>query len=110
MHNYQIVAGFSEIKFHLRTQAGLSKSLEELRLWFSFEEDVFYAHDYHDHEKCIALATYNKNDSVWTTIFMGGDFGKQLIQYAIKRYKIDDLVTDFLDLYKSHGYIAFRGR
>ncbi|GEM_PF-3726818 len=102
---YQIVAGFSEIKSQLRKQTNLSKSLEVLQLWFSFEEDVLYAHDFHDHKKCMALAVYKRNNSSWLVTFRGSAYGRQVIEYGINRSELNKLAYIFNDLYKSHGYI-----
>ncbi len=106
MQTYHIVAGFSEIKFQLRTQNNLIKPLEELRLWFSFEEDVLYVHDFDNHDKCIALAVYNKSEKAWQIVFRGGAYGRQVIENAINSYDLKVLAISTNNLYKSHGYIG----
>ena len=56
MQTFHIIAGFSDIKYELRIKANITKSLQELELWFTYEEGVLYAHDYVDHYKCIRRA------------------------------------------------------
>ncbi len=107
MHAYQIVAGFSEIKSHLRTKAKLSKPLRELLLWFSLDGDVLFGHDFHDHKKCIALAAYNKNERRWLIVFEGGVYGRQVIKYAISGSETNNVVKALFDLYKLHGHFVF---
>ena len=65
MQTFHIIAGFSDIKSELRTKTKITKPLQELELWFTCEDDVFYAHDYDDHQKCIALALYKPEDKSW---------------------------------------------
>lgn len=74
MLTYQFVAGFSEIKSHLRKQIKLSKSLSELRLWFSVDDGVLIVHDFHDHEKCLPLAIYYEPEAYWWVFFSGQSF------------------------------------
>ena len=105
MLEYQIVAGFSEIKSQLRMQASLSKSLDELQLWFSFVDDVLYVHDSHDHKKCIALAFYKKNKSAWRVSFEGKAYGREVIEYAIGLSEPNELSERFNNLFKLYGYI-----
>ena len=105
---YQIVAGFSDIKSELRKQFHQNKNLGDLQLWFSFEQDAFYAHDYQDHPKCMTLAIYNRTEKTWQVTFGGGTYGKRLIQHAINNYDVSDLTDKFHYLYRSHGYITFR--
>lgn len=104
---YQIMAGFSEIKFELRNKTNLSKSLDELRLWFSFEDNEFFAHDYDEHEKLITLAIYHGNENTWQITFQGGSYGKRLVENAVDIFERSELATSFSDLYRSHGYIGF---
>ena len=105
---YQIIAGFSEIKSEIRNQYNLTENLEDFQLWFSLEQDIIYAHDYQEHEKCIALAIYKRPENTWRITFSGGDYGKQVITYATNKFEIEDIDEAFYDLYRSHGYIAFR--
>ncbi len=105
MLDYQIVAGFSEIKTQLRTQAKLKKAMADLKLWFGFEEDVLYAHDFHDHEQCIALAVYNRSKSLWRVIFQGNAYGREVIEYAIGGVGSEKSATNLNNLYKSHGFV-----
>ena len=105
MLNHQIMAGFSEIKTQLRTKTNLNKTLADLQLWFSNEGDVLYAHDFHDHEKCMALAVYNGSKSIWRVIFLGNAYGREVIEYAIGGIGPERSATKLNSMYNSHGYI-----
>lgn len=102
---YQIVAGFSEIKSQFRIKENLTKPLAELQLWFSFEEDILYVHDFHDHEKSMALAIYNGRETKWWVVFRGKGYGRRVIEYAIDRFELNKLAGRFYKLYRSHGYL-----
>ena len=105
MQTYHIVAGFSEIKSQLRTQTNLIKPLEELMLWFSFEDDVLYVHDFDNHDKCIALAAYNKSEKTWKVVFRGGAYGRQVIENAIVKFERTKLSEKLNSSYRLNGYI-----
>lgn len=107
MQAFHIIAGFSDIKSELRTRAQISKSLPQLELWFTCDENVLYVHDYDDHQKCIALTLYKPTDKSWRCFLRKGSYGEMLVMYICKNAQINLLAEKFFDLYKLYGFIPF---
>lgn len=108
MHSYQIIAGFSEIKSELRNYYKMSNPLNELHLWFTFEDNVLCAHDFNEHAKFLALAAHDQFAGDWNTTFRGGDYGTQLIEYAIETFEMHKLAKEFYGFYLLNGHFTFR--
>ncbi len=110
MKAYQIIAGFSDIKSVFRTKTKTSKTMEELDLWFSIEDDVLYAHDRILHDQCIALAVYNKNHKYWSVTLKPNTYGKRLVVDVCAEHKIKTVCARLNDLYVLHGFRSFSRR
>lgn len=110
MDTYQIIAGFSEIKSELRTKARIQKSLDEITLWFSFEENILYVHDYDDHFKCMILAIYNRGANEWMYFLAKSGYGKMLVEDVCTIYSSNEIIRKLMELYRSHGFIPFYQR
>ena len=106
MEAYQIVAGFSDIKEFLRTKTRTQKSLTELQLWFSFENDVIYVHDYFEHKTSAALAVYSADQNLWT-VYLEKNFGERLIRRVIYTTPNKEINGTLNRLYDLHGFIPF---
>lgn len=104
MQDYQIVAGFSEIKLQFRMKANLNKSLDEFHLWFSFEEGILFVHDFDDHGKNMALAIYSKQEAKWWVVFRGKSYGREVIEFGIHQAEKKDAGEALYDLYLLYGY------
>jgi hypothetical protein len=104
MESFQIIRGFTEIKLELIKKCGLSKTPQELRLWFSFENDVLYAHDYENHKDCLALAIW-EGDQIRIRVNPQGYAGL-LIGYALIKQHSKRKLAEFLNVtYESHGFL-----
>jgi hypothetical protein len=79
METYQIVAGFSDLKVLFRTVVNDSKTMEELELWFTFDGEVLWMHDYGDHKKCMILAVMRPSNIEWSIFVPEGTYGRKLI-------------------------------
>lgn len=65
METYQIIAGLSGLKVLFRTKTQTPKTMDELELWFTFEDDILWIHDSQDHRKCVMLAIWRLESSSW---------------------------------------------
>src|SRR5205814_5781464 len=103
---YKIVAGFSYIKLLLIEKCDLNKTVQELNLWFSYENEVTYAHDKQNHIKNIPIAIY-END-FWYSRLVLKSFGDKLLRYAITLVETDapksELAQRLNKLYEEYGY------
>ncbi len=115
MQSHHIIAGFSDIKSEIRTKYQPDLEQSRLKLWFTFEHDVLYAHDFSNHKKFVALAIYNTksgkypNASIgneWRILFTQRYYGKKLIEYVVALNEPPDFILENLrNLYKSNGFI-----
>ncbi|MEQ1665364.1 MAG: hypothetical protein ABL927_08325 [Bdellovibrionales bacterium] len=73
-----------------------------MRFWFTLENGVLYAHDYDDHQHCIALAIKAKNK--WRVILDLRSNGHRLI-YKVVHENIESKILKTLDeLYTEYGH------
>ena len=107
MQTFHIIAGFSDIKSELRTRAQISKSLQQLELWFTCDENVLYVHDYDDHQKCVVLAIYNPRSNLWNYFLRKGSFGELLVKQKCESTPVNLLADVFYKLYRLYGFIPF---
>jgi hypothetical protein len=110
MQAFQIIHGFSGIKSELRTKNRILKPLSELELWFTFQNEVFRAHDYDDHDKCLALANYDLIEGKWRYRLKPGGYGDMLVRDVCETYPPREKLRAMKDLYKLYGYARFRRR
>jgi hypothetical protein len=76
--------------------------MDELRLWFTLENGVLYAHDYVDHKYAIAIAI--KARDKWHIILDTQSNGHRLI-YKVVHENIDSKILKTLDeLYTEYGH------
>ncbi len=68
VETYQVIAGFSDIKVELKERGRVTKSLSELRLWFTFRDDILCVHDYADHSKFIIIGLYDSKLNSWSIL------------------------------------------
>ncbi len=109
MESYQIIAGFSDLKAEFQLKSGTTKSLEELQLWFSFEEDVLYVHDYTDHNVCIVLAVLSNDKNKWQIYLKKGTFGERVVVATIASAPIDKIADSLNYQYRLYGFGPFGG-
>jgi hypothetical protein len=80
MESYQIVAGLSDLKVLFRTKTKTLKTLQGLELWCSFENDILWIHDYHDHKQVIIAALYLTDSKAWAFYTVKGTYGDKLLR------------------------------
>jgi hypothetical protein len=104
----QIMSGFSHIRSELRTNCRLTKSLDELALWFTFSDSVLYVHDLEEHINSMALAVcQSAKENIWVFRLREGSPGEQLLKQTIIKNKLAP--NKYLNAeYRSRGYIPFR--
>lgn len=103
MKAHHIIAGFSDIKVQFIEMTRTLKSLQELQLWFTFEDNVLYAHDYFEHETSMALAILNPTGNAWTICLRKNSYGEELVDFLIGSTALEKLQKEFNDQYGSHG-------
>ncbi|MEQ1665110.1 MAG: hypothetical protein ABL927_07005 [Bdellovibrionales bacterium] len=108
MDALHIIAGFSDIKSELRTKTRLSTTLDQLELWFTFDNNVLYIHDYDDHEKCIPLVIFASTNRSLTYLLPDHGYGFNLVKYICENNSYDEILEPIKGLYASHGFIPFR--
>ena len=109
MQSTQIIYGFSDIKIQFSDKCKVKKSVSELILWFSFDSEILYVHDYDDHEISMALAV-KKQTSDWITFLKLGSHGDNLVKdtiFTFKDKKFEDPAASLNEQYKEYGY-SFR--
>lgn len=107
MEARHIIAGFSEIKSALRTKTQMTKSMQQIELWFSCDDDVLYVHDYEDNLKSLALAIYFLENKCWKSFFRNRSCGETLVVYYCEKYPSHLLAEEFNELYRLYGFIPF---
>jgi hypothetical protein len=86
MEAVQIIAGFTDIKIQLAQSCRVAKDLNDLYLWFSIEENILYAHDYDQHQSCIALAVLNSDNKSVEAYFSIRRRAQKLIEYCTEHF------------------------
>lgn len=110
METYQIIAGFSDLKVLFRTKVQMTKSLEELELWFSFDGEVLWMHDYNEHEKCMALAILGQSDMQWSIYAKDGTYGRNLIEEILFSNPLHKVARKINQQFELYGFkLPFRG-
>lgn len=105
MEAYQIIAGFSDIKSEFITKTGTDKTLAELHLWFSYEDEVLYVYDYSDHTKALVLAVFNSGNSTWSVYLRPYSYGRALALYILSRTKLERIKNKFNEMYVLYGFV-----
>lgn len=83
--------------------------MNELGLWFSFEEGILYVHDYADHEQCIAIAIYSRPQNNWRITLKQGTFGRKLIEWIVSKEEFGKIANKLNHEYVSYGFVPFPG-
>ncbi len=107
MQAHYIVAGFSDIKSEFLEKTKIAKTIKDLSLWFTFEDDVLYAHDFLDHNVCIVIAIYSSDKNSWNILLKEKGYGYRLVQYLIGLSSRDKLMKAFNEYYRSYGFSPF---
>lgn len=107
METYQVIAGFSDIKVELKERGRITKSFSELRLWFTFRDDILCVHDYADHSKFIIIGLYDSKLNSWSILLRANSYGERLVLKMTSGKPSDDLVSAFQTAYLLLGHIPF---
>ena len=112
MQSYQIFVGFSDIKSELRKRTRIFKDMQEMKLWFSLAHGVLYAHDYHEHSKCIVIAFRTISTDIpstgtplvnWSIKLDPKTFGHMLILDVVNSVPEESIIKELNARYYTHG-------
>ena len=104
MERMHIIAGFSDIKSELRTKTQINKLLTNLRLWFSYNNGILCAHDYHEHNKNIILVVFNSSENTWRLFLRENSYGKNLVMDIVYNTPQDKILVRIRALYAEYGF------
>jgi hypothetical protein len=110
MEQIKIIGGFTDIRDELFRKTNMSskgKTLEELKLWFTFANDLLCVHDSSDHAENITLALYIKKENRWRVFLNPGSRGEQLVSWLIHKTELRNIQNEFNSQYNSHGRFPF---
>ena len=75
--------------------------MNELRLWFSITDGVFYVHDYWNHKVCMIVALRAR--SGWVVRMPPKTFGHQLVKLIVAEPIERRILTKVRELYEKFG-------
>lgn len=105
MESYKIIAGFSELKVVFQSKAKTIKTIDELKLWFTCEDDVFYMHDHAEHIRCVVLAIFEFNK--WKILIGKGTLAERLINHIITVSHGKEIAATANELNALYGFKRF---
>lgn len=108
MQVHHLIAGFSDIKSDFLIKTRTTKQLENLKLWFSFKDNILYVHDYDDHNTNMVLARYNVEKNLWTVYLRSTNYGEKVVQYIIGQSCANNIAENLNEKYRSYGFIPIR--
>ena len=86
MRTHRLAAGFKDLKTEFIGRTRTKKQIEQLSIWFSFENNVLSIHDYEEPQTFLILAVHNPKESAWKIFLRDGSIGKKVIDYAIEKW------------------------
>ena len=93
MRDAQIRAGFSEIKSEFIRKTRTTTPIEQLKLWFSYEDHVLCAHEEGHPKAFVILALRNSAERIWRQILRTDGDGEKLIKQLSTKYEPKQLLN-----------------
>jgi hypothetical protein len=107
METYQVIAGYSDIKVELKERAGILKPISDIKMWFTFEDEMLCVHDYEEHDKYFIAAIYDSAQTSWKLLLPVGSYGERLVLRRISSVALAKLAEELNREYSLMGYGAF---
>jgi hypothetical protein len=108
METYQVIAGYSDIKVELKERAGILKPLSDIKLWFTFEDEILCVHDFENHDKYIIVAFCDVDQCSWKILLRSGSYGEKLVLSWTSSIAAAKLARELNVEYSLMGHTPFR--
>jgi hypothetical protein len=108
LEHREIMSGFKHLRSEFKQKCKIEKPLNELALWFTFQNDVLYVHDMEKHKTNMAIVICkSKIENEWYFILKLSLSSERLIKYAIaKNRKNPHKLLN--SLYRSGDFMPFK--